>query len=364
MCLQTYFAELGRGIDLVAECEGMSADDLTTMGSTPADAAELLDFYSIYFGPTKYTRKQDTAVRMARARGLALTVLREIERFVGRIKNQLDAWNLRIELCTADDANRASLARRRLRELRPKREPTEKANITQHDNGLATFRVTGNSADLTDIFQQIDQQKPAESFIQSYFGDNPTARTTPSVMAVLGLADYCRLLRGDNTDIRAELTNGATMTGTELIERAFLDQGLVTLIGREDGPVDLYRFQRFANEKQRAMLMAEFPHCAWPGCRVPASQCQFHHLKSWDGGGETNISNLIPLCPHHNGANEDDVDIPQVRGRMTRINGRVAWIPPRGGRPIFVGRSSTGDPPVPVPHDYVSRNQSTDPPDG
>ncbi|MDN6199222.1 MAG: hypothetical protein L0J16_04855, partial [Corynebacterium flavescens] len=55
MGLQEYFAQLSRGVDLVAECSGLSAPDLEKMGASAQDAAELISLHTIYFGTTPYT---------------------------------------------------------------------------------------------------------------------------------------------------------------------------------------------------------------------------------------------------------------------------------------------------------------------
>nr|WP_235923179.1 HNH endonuclease signature motif containing protein [Corynebacterium lizhenjunii] len=89
-------------------------------------------------------------------------------------------------------------------------------------------------------------------------------------------------------------------------------------------------------DKQRLLLAAESPECAWLDCHVPFDKCQVHHITSWADGGETNIRNLTVLCPHHNGANEDHPPggVPIHRGRMVRIGGQVAWQSPGGGVPV------------------------------
>ncbi|MDN6199789.1 MAG: HNH endonuclease, partial [Corynebacterium flavescens] len=99
MGLQEYFAQLSRGVDLVAECSGLSAPDLEKMGASAQDAAELLSLHAIYFGPTPYTGKQRSAIDAARRNGHCLSTLRQIESFTDRVKVQLGAWNLRVELC-------------------------------------------------------------------------------------------------------------------------------------------------------------------------------------------------------------------------------------------------------------------------
>ncbi len=38
--------------------------------------------------------------------------------------------------------------------------------------------------------------------------------------------------------------------------------------------------------------------CAFPGCRMPATQCDLDHIDAWADGGPTDVSNLAPLCRH------------------------------------------------------------------
>jgi len=40
-------------------------------------------------------------------------------------------------------------------------------------------------------------------------------------------------------------------------------------------------------------------HCAFPGCRVPARECDIHHLTARSQGGATSLDNLAPVCPFH-----------------------------------------------------------------
>ena len=132
---------------------------------------------------------------------------------------------------------------------------------------------------------------------------------------------------GTGDDVLLKMTNGATITGRDLVSRMLADIGLVTLVHPVKGPVNLYRLSRFANSKQRLMAMAENPTCPWDGCYHPADSAQIHHLKAWKYGGHTNPENLTVACPYHNGVNDDDPSTPR-RGRLERVNGKVRRIPP------------------------------------
>ncbi|MGP5242559.1 HNH endonuclease signature motif containing protein, partial [Corynebacterium flavescens] len=263
-------------------------------GASTQDATELISLHTIYFGTTPYTGKQRLAVNAARRNGHTLSTLHQIESFTRRITGKLDAWNLRLELCSTPSEQVAAVARRRLREMRVPRTYCESAMLRQHPNGLATLTVTGNGLDMADAFRTIDHERPGASFIARMLGDAaPAARTRVTTMAVLQLEDYATILRREGDDVLVRTTSGTVITGAQLVERACANEGLITVISRAQGPVDLYRFERFASAKQRTMLAAEHPTCAWPGCSIPAERGQFHHLTPWSHGGETNVANLV-----------------------------------------------------------------------
>ena len=50
---------------------------------------------------------------------------------------------------------------------------------------------------------------------------------------------------------------------------------------------------------QRRHLQARNRHCVFPGCRMPAIDCDLDHRQQWAHGGPTKVANLAPLCRHH-----------------------------------------------------------------
>ncbi|WP_284853858.1 HNH endonuclease signature motif containing protein [Corynebacterium sp. MSK072] len=402
--LQTFLRGLAPGMDIIADCHGMSVRALIAAGCPDTTATRLLTLAETYFGTTAFRRQQRESIAASRANGHSLTALLTIERHAAKLKKKRDAWALRRELCgmkgKVSDIDKRGRAR--VKELKGpvKRQPGVK--IYRRADGPWTMSITGPSADIADMHAAIDKDAPLAS-VQNIFHGEAAARPSVTTNVVLRLDELDRIVdfgsgsgspagssskpgsstspqpgsssnaragssagtnskpsadsasgspAGSSSDVSADsgpgadqgadsthgsdsdgdvvvqLTNGATMTGAELVRRAFTEHGYVTLIHPVEGPVNLYRTSRFASAKQRLMAAAENPVCPWPECRYPADECQVHHLNAWKNGGETNSRNLTIACPYHNGVNDDDPNAPPLRGHLARVNGTIRWLPP------------------------------------
>ena len=49
---------------------------------------------------------------------------------------------------------------------------------------------------------------------------------------------------------------------------------------------------------QRREVEARDRTCVFPGCRMPAAQCDLDHRVPWSQDGPTTVENLVPLCRH------------------------------------------------------------------
>ncbi len=56
--------------------------------------------------------------------------------------------------------------------------------------------------------------------------------------------------------------------------------------------------QRRPTANRRRDVETRHPTCIFPGCRMPAIDCDLDHRTRWVDGGETTIDNLTPLCRH------------------------------------------------------------------
>lgn len=366
--LHAFLKGLTPGMDIVADCHGLSRRELIAAGCPDTTATRLLTLAETYFGTTAFRRQQRESIAACRANEHSLTALFTIEHHAAKLKKKRDAWALRRELCgmkgKVSDIDKR--ARVRVKELKGpvKRQPGVK--IYRRADGPWTMSITGPSADIADMHAAIDKEAPLAS-VQSIFHGSSTARPSVTTNVVLHLDELDRIVdfgpgpkpdsgpdsvpgpgpgsssgpdsgsssgsapgsgSDSNGDIVVQLTNGATMTGAELVRRAFTEHGYVTLIHPVEGPVNLYRTSRFASAKQRLMAATENPVCPWPKCHYPADECQVHHLTAWKNGGETNPRNLTIACPYHNGVNDDDPNAPPVRGHLARVNGTIQWLPP------------------------------------
>lgn len=69
------------------------------------------------------------------------------------------------------------------------------------------------------------------------------------------------------------------------------------VLGEHDEPRALGRTVRLATPGQFKALMVRDQHCAFPGCSVPGTWCDAHHIIWWSRGGRTDIAYLVLLCP-------------------------------------------------------------------
>ena len=71
------------------------------------------------------------------------------------------------------------------------------------------------------------------------------------------------------------------------------------VLGEHGEPLNLGRTVRLATPGQFKALMVRDQKCTYPGCSVPGTWCDAHHLVWWCRGGGTDIAFLVLLCPRH-----------------------------------------------------------------
>ena len=315
---------------------GFDLDVALAAGFAPDRARALSRLQAVYFGPTKFTRKQREA--LARAGGFSLDELLLIERRIAKVSDVAARWGLRLSLLEVEGGYRA--IERAAREVVPADDAPvrDAAKFGPARGGKKTLHLTLDEREITDIEfagrQGIDPAKPAAEQIAKnlasiFFGGGGVARAVPRPILAVGLPDFVRIMAGEGDDVVLALSDGTTMTGAEFLTAQFGDVLEVAAFHPEAGAVNLYRTERRANKKQRDLAKMLSPVCAFPGCRHGADACELHHVTAWKHGGETNLDNLAPLCRYHNRVNDDD-PWRAKRGRIVMIRGAPVWISPRG----------------------------------
>ncbi|WP_208748371.1 HNH endonuclease signature motif containing protein, partial [Arthrobacter sp. PM3] len=71
------------------------------------------------------------------------------------------------------------------------------------------------------------------------------------------------------------------------------------LLGTAGRVLDIGRASRIFPPHIRKALIARDQGCAFPGCTIPASWCEAHHIDYWSRGGSTGTENGTLLCSHH-----------------------------------------------------------------
>lgn len=71
------------------------------------------------------------------------------------------------------------------------------------------------------------------------------------------------------------------------------------LTDQQGKPVSLTVTDRVFTAAQRMLMADRDGGCVIPGCTVPASWCEAHHVTEWARGGPTGVDNGVLLCYHH-----------------------------------------------------------------
>lgn len=83
--------------------------------------------------------------------------------------------------------------------------------------------------------------------------------------------------------------------------RILCDASLVTMLHDKEGRIlNVGRKSRIVPSHIRRAIMARDKHCVFPGCTH--RHVDVHHIKAWQAGGETSLSNGLVLCRAHHAA--------------------------------------------------------------
>ena len=254
--IRAYIAAPNLAMDILAEAADASAADLNAAGMPDAEAESISQLAQVYFGPTRFRRRQRRAVDGARRNRHSLPTLEVIEKHARCAPTQARAWALRAELThiACDTREMERRARAKLRKIRAPREPKPGVRLRRRAAGKPwTLSVTGPSALIAELHQRAGSLADVASFFRTG-ASTSTVRTN----VVVPLDKLVGVAHGSD-DVVLTMTNGAQITGAELAQRSLAEEGFVTLLHPVEGPVNLYRMRRGATWKQFMMAAAENP---------------------------------------------------------------------------------------------------------
>jgi hypothetical protein len=94
--------------------------------------------------------------------------------------------------------------------------------------------------------------------------------------------------------------DGGVVLGPETVRKLACDAAVVPVVlGGEGEVLHLGRTRRLFTCAQVRALWLRDRHCTFPGCTVPGTWCDAHHVRHWVDGGLTDLGNGALLCGRH-----------------------------------------------------------------
>jgi len=158
---------------------------------------------------------------------------------------------------------------------------------------------------LTDqeaLQQGVPDERSSGQVRHDAFASLVDAATRSADIASMGGAAPTVLVRVDEHDLVAGRGAGWIDGVEDPVPMAAVTQfacagGIQRLLTNTEGRIlSLGSPERCFTPQQRRAIAARDGGCAIPGCRIPASWCEVHHVREHSQGGPTHTDNGVPLC--------------------------------------------------------------------
>lgn len=121
---------------------------------------------------------------------------------------------------------------------------------------------------------------------------------------------------GSQSPVPIGVATQAACTG--VIQRVLFDDGRIVGTTVSD---------RVFTVHQRRAIIARDGECLIPGCHVPASWCEIHHVVEHARGGPTDTDNGVPLCWWHHRSLDRSGWAIRMAGGTPQVRGPAWWDP-------------------------------------
>jgi hypothetical protein len=200
----------------------------------------------------------------------------------------------------------------------PDRQPERQRSISKTSDGQSTtWKITLPKLDAATFDAAL--QSHHDALIAEWKRDHDDDRRTPNRPPLPGAGDaFMRLVEAgwdtevarrphghrttavmhvDVKDRIAALHLGPLLTDAE---RRYLtcDATCEVWFHRDGQVIGAGRTTRVINRRLRRALEHRHPTCAVPGCGATRG-LHAHHIRHWEDGGETELDNLVLVCPYH-----------------------------------------------------------------
>jgi len=109
------------------------------------------------------------------------------------------------------------------------------------------------------------------------------------------------VLTGANPNGRCHVEDGPALSAARLRQLG-CDATVKTLIERDGVAIADGRQKPTVPPRMKRAVRSRDGVCGYPGCAVPATRCEAHHIDHWFDGGPTELWNILSQCSHHHDA--------------------------------------------------------------
>ncbi len=186
-------------------------------------------------------------------------------------------------------------------EYRMRLTPETRAVVEAALNGLSRPAVVDGEPDPRTVEQRrgdalVEVCRRAVSIADAGVAVTPSG-VKATVLVTMSMDDL-RTLRRPGTLVGG--VDGGSLLGPETVRKLACDGAVVPAVLGGDGEVlHLGRTRRLFTSAQIRALWLRDRHCTFPGCTIPATWCDAHHIRHWADGGPTDLSNGALLCGRH-----------------------------------------------------------------